>query len=198
MNCVLRKCVYALLGIFIPIVSSFAKENVDANATSPKNQFQWQEHSKLTWDDFKGAVNTTHNESAAATFCSIGFKTGPALAGTDPEIIVYNTFYVNKSWVRSDARIQSILDHEQGHFDLCEIYTRKLKQRIGSLDLKLPDAKQALMRIYSEVSNEYEMRQQAYEQETTHGTNISEQKKWQDAIAAELNIKELPPSIALL
>ena len=88
--------------------------------------------------------------------------------------------------MRSDARVQSILDHEQGHFDLCEIYTRKLKYRVSNFDLGTPGVKQVLMDIYSEVSREYETRQQAYEVETNHGTNIAQQKRWQEMIANEL------------
>ena len=143
-----------------------------------------------------GKVTATHDESAAATYCSIGFKTSAPAAGSTQEIIVYNTFYVNKSWVRTDAHIPSILDHEQGHFDLCEIYTRQLRDRMRDIDPAAPGMKDLLMQIYAEVSNEYEARQQAYEQETIHGTDLATQKKWQQAIAAELGesilVSQLP------
>ena len=179
----------ALIGIFVCFFSLAAtgKDDVSpASNNTAKDKFQWMEHAKLSWEDFRGDVNATHEESAAATCCSIGFKTKAPAAGGKPEIIVYNTFYVNKSWVRTDARIASILDHEQGHFDLCEIYTRKLRDRMHDIDLATPGMKQTLMQIYAEVSKEYEARQQAYEQETTHGTDIATQKKWQDMIANEL------------
>jgi len=166
--------------------SATGKDNGRAEEANAKEQFQWQEHTRLSWDDFKGVVNAPHEESAAATYCSIGFKTNIPAPGAKPEIQVYNAFYINRSWVKSDAKIQSILDHEQGHFDLCEIYTRKLKSRVANFDLNTPGAKQALMDIYAQVSNEYETRQQAYEQETTHGTDLDAQKKWQDTIANEL------------
>ncbi len=190
MNCVQRNCVYALTGLLACFYCypTMGKENT-TNETSPKNapdHFQWHEHGKLSWDDFKGAVNAARDESAAATCCSIGFKTNTSGPGSKPEIIVYNTFYTNKSWVRPDAKLESILEHEQGHFDLCEVYTRKLKKCMNGIDPDAPGMKEELMRIYSELSNEYEMRQQAYEQETMHGTNIAEQKKWQTMIASDL------------
>ena len=53
-------------------------------------------------------------------------------------------------------------------------------------DFNARDIKLALMAIYNEVSNEYESRQQAYERETIHGTNLSAQKKWVEMIAREL------------
>jgi hypothetical protein len=190
MNCVRRNCVYALIGLLTCFLCfpALGKENNinETNSQSTQDHFQWNEHARLSWDDFKGMVNATHDESAAATCCSIGFRTNRATPDSKPEIIVYNIFYTNKSWVRSDAHIQSVLEHEQGHFDLCEIYTRKLKKCMDGIDLNMPGVKQELMRVYSELSNEYEARQQAYEHETIHGTNIAEQKRWQEMIAREL------------
>lgn len=184
MNRVQRLCVCALAGLGLAF-SSIAKDNVSVTPAQP--QFQWHEHGKLSWDDFKGPVTTTHEESAAATCCAIGFKTLVPAGAAKPEVVVYNTFYVNKSWVRPDAQIQSILDHEQGHFDLCELYTRVLRDRMAGIDLLKPGVKQQLMQIYADVSREYEERQQAYEEETAHGTIIGEQKRWQGLIAAELD-----------
>ena len=197
--CARRKCVYAfLLGVFVCSQSASASdkdgkegkslisENTVSVSYGRNDQFQWNEHKKLSWDDFRGAVNAVNDESAAATHCGIGFRTNTTVPGSKPEIVVYNTFYAKKSWVRADAKMPSILDHEQGHFDLCEIYTRKLKNRMNSFDFNVPDVKQALMSIYSEINNEYESRQQAYEEETTHGTNIPQQKKWQDMMIHEL------------
>ncbi len=182
----------AALLVFFACYFSFSAAGKDdsspVNTNSAKDNFQWMEHARLSWDDFKGAVNAAHDESAAATYCAIGFKTNAAAPDGKQEIIVYNTFYVNKSWVRTDAHIASILDHEQGHFDLCEIYTRQLRNRVHDIDPGAPGVKETLMHIYAEVSSEYEARQQAYEQETIHGTDIANQKKWQQMIADELGL----------
>lgn len=188
MNCVQRVCVFAMIGFstVFSSITTIAREDIATNGALTVKQFQWKDHARLSWEDFKGPVSTSHDESAAATCCSIGFKTTAPVDGGKPGLVVYNTFYVNKSWVREDAHLQSILDHEQGHFDLCEIYTRKLRERMSTLDLSSPGIKQQMMDIYAQVSNEYEARQQAYELETTHGTNFAEQRKWQQAIASEL------------
>ena len=202
MVCAQRIRVYAFyIGLFIyssHSVAAFGKDGKEGKSleavntsstsviTSQSSEFQWAEHSKLSWDDFRGAVNAVSEESAAATHCGIGFKTS-ATKGNKPGIVVYNTFYVNKSWVRPDAKIPGILDHEQGHFDLCEIYTRKLRDRMNQFNFSTPDVKHALLSIYGEINTEYERRQQAYEQETIHGTNIPQQKRWQEAIHHELS-----------
>ena len=189
--------VYAIfLGFFICAQSSVAsgkggkegggvKADAPAAVSSAPAEFQWNEHNKLSWEDFRGDVRPETERSAAATHCGIGFKTknGP---GNKPQVVVYNTFYTGKSWVRPDARMPEILNHEQGHFDLCEIYTRRLRARMEQFDFSVADVRTALMNIYDEVSREYESRQQAYEEETVHGTNFTQQKRWHEMMLAEL------------
>jgi hypothetical protein len=200
MNCAKRTGVYAFfLGISLCAqaiaaisVSAGDKEGRTVNtaaatpaAATTATEFQWHEHSRLSWEDFKGPVGAEDDQTAAATHCGMGFKTVSGADGKQ-EIVVYNKFYVNKSWVRSDAKLQEILDHEQGHFDLCELYTRKLRQRLSNVDLDSHSARQVLYRIYTEVNAEYERRQQRYEDETTHGINTPVQKRWTNNIANEL------------
>lgn len=198
MVCAKRSCVYALVVAFFALAQSgpsFAKDDkkdpnspvaaVIATSSAPVSEdFQWKNHSRLSWDDFQGPVNAASDEAAAATHCGIGFRTN-TLSGK-PEVIVYNTFYVKKSWVRPDARMSSILEHEQGHFDLCELYTRKMEKAMQRVNLGAKNFKETLLRIYDEISNEYENRQQAYERETSHGTNFPRQKKWTNTISREL------------
>lgn len=200
MNCAKRTGVYAFfLGVALCSqavaaisVNAGEKDSRGANTTAAApaavasaTEFQWQEHSHLSWDDFKGPVGAEDDQTAAATHCGMGFKTVSGADGKQ-EIVVYNKFYVNKSWVRSDAKMEEILQHEQGHFDLCELYTRKLRLRLKGIDLDSKNAKQSLYRIYTEVNAEYETRQQRYEDETTHGINTPVQNRWTNNIANEL------------
>ena len=137
-----KNCVYAIfLGVSILTYCTvaFAKgeEKTLKTAAAPATaEFHWSDHSKLSWDDFKGGIGTDEEEVAAATHCGIGFRTtSPATTDDKPGIEVYNLFYANKSWVKPDAKVPEILTHEQGHFDLCEIYTRKLRSRLSKFDL---------------------------------------------------------------
>jgi hypothetical protein len=206
MVCVRWNSIYVVFAIFLISAQSISdkvhakgdKEDkptgVVAN-TKPNNslpdatyEFQWIEHRRLSWEDFQGPVRANNEESAAATHCGIGFRINGMTQAGKPDVTVYNTFYTKKSWVRHDAKINSILEHEQGHFDLCEIFTRKLRNRVGDISLNTPDIKESLLAIFSEVNNEYEICQQAYEDETTHGTNIHEQKRWMEKISKELNL----------
>jgi len=196
-SCVWRTGVYvfcSILFIFPQGSNLFAKgagENSDVKPQVNQTQFHWNEKQKLTWEDFKGAIPAnTDDNAAAATYCSIGFEIDKKASDNKPEITVYNNFYINQSWVRADAKISDILAHEQGHFDLCELYTRKLKSRIDTAIAETDAAyvQESLRRIYNEVSAEYESRQVCYERETIHGTDIENQKKWTETIAGELSV----------
>ena len=153
-------------------------------SASQASEFSWSENRKLTWDDFQGPIKASSERSAAATHCGIGFKTFNA--DGKPRVLVYNTFYSNQSWVRPDAKLPEILQHEQGHFDINEIYTRKMRARMDSFDFNVSDVKAALMAIYDEVDSEYQNVQQSYESETVHGTNTKQQKIWLDRIERDL------------
>ena len=198
MNCALRNRVntfFVILFACTQSVPAFSKDgkflkNNDPEVVKPVittavNQFQWSEHNQLSWDDFRGDVHAANGESAAATHCGIGFRTQNG-QGNKMEIIVYNTFYTERSWVKKDAKLPSILAHEQGHFDLCEVYTRKLRARLNNCHFNATDLKKVLMNIYTDLSAEYESRQQLYEQETIHGTDLAQQQKWQAMIKQEL------------
>lgn len=157
-------------------------------SASAATTFEWKEHSKLSWDDFRGPVGNPNDATVAVTHCGMGFKTAPVKDGEKPQIIVFNKFYTEKSWVMSDAKLPEILEHEQGHFDLCEIYTRKLKVALESVDFDKPNARKTLYDTYYRINAEYEDRQQRYEDETTHGTIDKEQKRWTSNIAHELSL----------
>ncbi len=154
-----------------------------SHAQTTEISFSWSADRKLTWDDFKGPVNASSAEAAAATNCGFGFK--KHWLNGNPVIEVSNHFDVNKSWVRSDAKIESILVHEQGHFDLAEIYTRKLRALLSQYDPNTSN--DVLYKVYIDLyDNAYNQRQLRYEDETAHGTDLPAQKRWTDQIKREL------------
>ncbi|MBA3830002.1 MAG: hypothetical protein H0X33_13760 [Taibaiella sp.] len=157
------------------------------DVTTTHSQITWDHHHKLSWDDFKGAIPPDAVDNmAAATYCGIGIDAAQVEPGKTPVVNVYNTFYITRSWVRPDAHNSEILEHEQGHFDLCELYTRKLKKQLQGILLQGADFKLVLKNLYEQVNAEYEIPQQVYEAQTSHGMNIREQKKWDNRIATEL------------
>jgi predicted secreted Zn-dependent protease len=92
--------------------------------------------------------------------------------------------------VRPEERNDNILAHEQGHFDLCELYTRKLRERMSNVQVNVKTLKPVLSSIYDQVQQEYRQRQEEYENDTEHGVNLLQQKKWQQMLERELGQTE--------
>ena len=162
-----------------------------ANSSNEK-EFSWSKDRKLNWTDFRGVIpSDAHERTAATTACGIGFETNTiSTKNNDLYIKVFNFFYADQSWARPGEIDNDVLAHEQGHFDLCELYTRKLRERMSSVKVDVHTLKPILSRIYEQLQREYVARQHAYEAETAHGINIPEQKRWQEQLEKELALNE--------
>ena len=162
------------------------------NSRSEEKEITWKKNRKLSWADFQGPIPHDIDENtAAATYCGIGFETNTiSTRNTDLKIKVYNTFYINNSWAKPEEMNDDVLAHEQGHFDLCELYTRKLRERLSNVNVDVNTLKPVLRSIYDKLQTEYKARQEAYEGETAHGVNIPQPRKWQQILERELSATE--------
>ena len=148
----------------------------------------WQPYRKLSWADFRGNVpGQAPPEMAAVTSCGIAYETNVCRTGHQVKISVYSQFNKEASWVKPGVATAAILVHEQGHFDLCELYCRKLRQAFASAEVTPENMNRVLPRIFKQIEAEYLQRQQNYEAETMHGTIAFAQQLWVQEMSNELN-----------
>jgi len=150
--------------------------------------FSWSADRRLVWDDFRGPIPFGKPPMVAAeTSCGIGYKTEISSSG-EIDFTVYNHFSVSKSWVRAEARKPEILEHEQGHFDLCELYTRELRFQLAAISARnMREAKAEIQEAWTEVYRVYLEQQAAYERDTQHGINRRAQIFWTAELAKQLD-----------
>lgn len=75
---------------------------------------------------------------AAQTYCSFGFQTNYVTIVSKTKIFILNTFTCNLSWVRPDQKDRlDLLEHEQVHFDISEVYRRRLRERFEKKKLNV-------------------------------------------------------------
>lgn len=153
-----------------------------------EKEILWSEGRKLTWNDFKadkypyGSISN----AAAATYCGITFSTNRVTSFKKIRFFVTTVFETTKSWVSEEGRASDdVLLHEQKHFDLCEVYARRLYKELTEANLNMQTLAQS-NDIYQKVFDEYNARQQSYDSETSHGINQQEQHRWNTMIADEL------------
>ena len=107
------------------------------------------------------------------------------------KISMTNKFNYNKSWISAEAINDSaLLAHEQGHFDLNEIYARKTFEQLRQFRFT-PQFKSEIAQIMNAMSSELKKVQKNYEQQTIHGLMASNQAIWSRQIA--LALQQLPP-----
>lgn len=153
-----------------------------------EKEIEWTANRKLTWEDFKGNPKSISNSNTAAqTYCGFGFQTNYVTVLTKTKIFVTTTFTCNLSWVKPDQKDRvDLLEHEQGHFDLCEAYARQLRKKLQEKKLTVFNLNTDANIIFKDVYALYLDRQELYEKETNYGLNRQKQIEWTKTINSEL------------
>jgi len=149
--------------------------------TASENIIPWSTSRKLVWADFKASPDGT-SSNAALTNAKIVFN-----YGHNGKILKFNVrcgFDKNKSWAR--IKNDYILEHEQKHFDIAELYARKLYKALTEYQFKEKTVDKDLNAIYQKVMQEHFTTQAEYDSQTDHSLKQEEQKKWDEKIEQEL------------
>ncbi len=156
-----------------------------------EKEIEWDANRNLVWEDFKGNPKLISNTNTAAqTYCGFSFQTNYLTILTKTKIFVTTTFTCNLSWVRPDQKDRTdLLEHEQGHFDLCEVYARHLRKKLHEKKMTLFNLSTDANIILKDIYALYLDRQELYEKETSYGLNRQKQIEWTKTIHSEL--KEL-------
>jgi predicted secreted Zn-dependent protease len=96
-----------------------------------------------------------------------------------------------RSWVYLPTATDYILQHEQLHFDLYEVYRRKLELCMleinGSHNTSSQGAfnelQASLAQVFSSILQRADETQALYDSQTSHSTNASQQARWQGLIS---------------
>ena len=152
--------------VFSPKPKEKAEELVD-----------WKSNRPLTWSDYKGTPNP-ESDAAATTTTLVGIEYH--IKNNSFSYSIQCRFSKNQSW--GLHKTAYILAHEQGHFDIAEIYARKLNQEMQEYIFNRRTYEKDLRKIYNKVMQEKEDFQNRYDKETRHSINREKQFAWLDQI----------------
>lgn len=148
----------------------------------------WNKNHRLNFTDFKGLpiisdssltkmdkMNSTHTLGTISK--SIDIKLVNRSGRTT--FTIYAGMNQTNSWIKNNDDSLT-LKHEQGHFDICEIYARLLRKGIKKAR-SLAEAKE----IYDKISNDENVEQDVYDDENTFQLG-GITSKWQELIRERL------------
>lgn len=142
----------------------------------------WEKNTKLSWSDFKG---TPKNNRAAATTAS-GLTYQFSTVKKDHQVVhvdfkVSSFFYPQKSWYIPSICDSVILQHEQLHFDITEVYANKFRKRLAEATFT-NNVKAEVKIIYDEINVALQKFQNEYDLETDFSRNREQQVIWNKMI----------------
>jgi len=159
----------------------------------------WRPDRSLTWEDFKADPPADVEGRDEAAFIKYRLIVEPTefrltydpntktwRATIDPASLkVKNVMVRSESWVDPQRKNARLLSHEQGHFDISEVYRRLLERRLRELVAEAPTQEQAaaelrrlIERTYNSVVQKAEQVQTDYDRETAHGQDQEKQEAW--------------------
>lgn len=178
-----------LLSIIIVLILSSFINKPSCIKTPDGRAIDWQKKLKLTRDNFKATKNLNYGNSVASTYSGFGYE----ITDNDGEISgsIFVRFYCGKSWfspkIKESDKITYILQHEQLHFDICELFGRKLHKEIMELINSNKFNQRTVDRIQAKLEKQYSYYQKVYDKETNHSINTTKQQMWNKKIKMELS-----------
>lgn len=193
---------------FFPILRTFLKADLyfTNNLSNYEKILYWDSNRKLSWSDFKAEVpdsstkfvvnpnkkyafietpDTLYNKKHFA-YSEINIFFKDQEFSNNKYVSFINFFNCNKSWVVDSLKSDLALLHEQVHFDIVELYTRKFNQAILFNKIKnanrFTKGKDIFMKIYEEYKNSVKL----YDLETQDGKEKNKQYEWYLKIYQEL------------
>lgn len=166
--------------LILALLSGFA--GISQEAT-----IEWDPDHRLSWEDFRGQpVEDSPAAAITASGISYFFSTYEDEQGKmGIRYTVKTHFYPDKSWYHPDLGDVIILSHEQLHFDISELFARKMRAQLGATKFTR-NVKEEVREIYRKINEELAAFQNRYDDETNYSRDREAQLIWNELIARAL------------
>lgn len=169
-------------GVFLNLTVSEAKAQyleVDTTAF-----IEWSEDLYMNWADYRFR-NYSKDDGSGMALTSVMHSVRGGIIKGQPKFEVKVLFVKQDSWTTDSTSI-TLLAHEKLHFDIAELYARKIRKQIdqlfkdGERDLKVYN------KYVKQLLGDFKRYSHNYDSKTRHGRNIDEQKVWFESVYSEL------------
>lgn len=150
----------------------------------------WQENTKLKWSDFQGEPNnkfkTTLNTNAGAVTATRLTRTPISDEKGFLKYDITVCFIKNLSFT-TDTTSSELLQHEQLHLDIMELYARKIRKSLSLLVAKKSRDQREFDSVIDKILLEEKELTKQYDIKTGNGGVDFVQEEWNLEIQQELN-----------
>ena len=170
--------------------SSPSLETMLAGDMAGHRGLRWSAGRRLTWSDFQGAAPQGGEEAAKTAY---GIYYGWRCNGREFEFLVIAAFHRDQSWVKAvvltdSAESRRVLAHEQTHFNIAELYARRMRQRFAGFSRPCRMSDDQLSVEARHILDEERVFQRRYDAETGHGLERREQTAWEANVRRQLGL----------
>lgn len=163
-----------LLSVFLYSLLNAAHALPPRGSEEYKTFFTWNENHKLKWSDFQ-AVPVPNSSESAMTASSVEFSY--FTRGNQVSWEVTAKYFPKLSWSKRSDQSDYILQHEQGHFDITELYARMFRKQLAENIRSAKDVPK-MSAISREILKDWDKEESAYDKETRHSLDSTRQKEW--------------------
>lgn len=139
----------------------------------------WNSNRKLTWNDFQKEADASDPLHAMT---STNISVQAHCDGNEMKFDVKCQFAVLDSWTKNKSS-ESLLQHEQLHFDITEIYARQLRQKLEQQKSLCTGDKRKFNAVVNKVFADWKKTQERYDAESKHGIDGAKQQQWTENVA---------------
>lgn len=183
-------CMRILLASFLLLCcfKTFAQQQSKAKKS---DTLYWSPSYQLRAEDYEGVPELASGFDAISIFpivCDYYMDS----TTNSLKFNIYSFFEHSSSWINPEKREdRDLLQHEQLHFDIVELYTRIIKQRIREYQAQGRKKEEDYVDLINTLLNEEGETQIRYDTETDLSRNDAKQKLWTQKVKVLLTKKQI-------
>jgi len=169
------------LFLFFPILLFYFAATAQTGRKFAQDTVVWASQRPLIKSDFKAK----YRQGYATAYTGTGIYLYVKEVEAEPKFFAEAIFLKSKSYMKDSSAY--VLKHEQLHFDICELYARKLRQKLNDKDFtKVKNFRENVQKLYDRLSDEMNKEQLWYDADTENGMNAAKQQVWEVDITRRL------------
>ncbi|MCB9230873.1 MAG: DUF922 domain-containing protein [Bacteroidia bacterium] len=141
----------------------------------------------LTWADFKAPIDEASGHKAG-THSGIKYSFTGSMSdeGISLDFTVYAFVDRAQTWSIEEEQSEDLLAHEQLHFEITEVYARKLRKALSEATFT-ENYKAEAQSIFDRIMEERNETQGQYDLDSNHSMDVEGQVKWNKKVATRLS-----------